>query len=136
MKAQFFIVLGVCTAGVGGRIAQTSPSSAEERTLIGDWRGDSICVVRESACHDEKALYHVQKSDQPGRFLIQADKIVEGKPVNMGSIDCTYSQQTHVLSCEFEKGKLSLKLQGVHLEGSMNLSDGTLWRNITLQKAP
>jgi hypothetical protein len=136
MKAQFFIVLVVCTAGACAGIAQTSQPGAEERTLVGDWQGDSICMVRESACRDEKALYHVKKSDQPGRFLIQADKIVEGKPVNIGSIDCTYSTQSHVLSCDFEKGKLSLKLQGVHLEGSMNLSDGTLWRNITLQKAP
>ncbi len=134
MKAQFFIVLFAWTAGFCAGIAQTGQSSAEERTLIGDWRGDSICVVRESACHDEKALYHVKKSDQPGRFLIQADKIVDGKPVNMGTVDCTYSPERHVLSCEFAKGKLSLKLEGARLEGSMNLLDGTLWRNIKLKK--
>ena len=45
--------------------------------LVGDWRGDSICVVRPSACVDEKALYHVKKLDQPNRYSMQADKIVK-----------------------------------------------------------
>jgi hypothetical protein len=136
MKAQFILVLLVCAAGFSSGTAQTPQSGAEERTLTGDWRGDSICVVRESACHDEKALYHVKRSGQPGRFLVQGDKIVDGKPVPMGSINCTYSSGNRMLSCEFPKGKLSLKLEGGRLEGSMNLPDGTLWRKIALQKAP
>src|SRR5690242_20202066 len=46
--------------------------------LVGDWRGDSICVVRESACHDEDSLYHVSAMpEKAGWFLMKGDKIVD-----------------------------------------------------------
>ncbi|HEV7551279.1 MAG TPA: hypothetical protein VGP65_06340 [Candidatus Angelobacter sp.] len=119
-------------------IAIASPQSAQTAkpadALIGDWRGDSICVVRDSACRDEKALYHVKKLGQPDRFSLQADKIVNGQAVNMGTIDCVYATERKTLTCEFAKGIIHLTLRDSRLEGAMNLTDGTLWRNISLKK--
>ncbi|HZD95004.1 MAG TPA: hypothetical protein VE133_12165 [Candidatus Sulfotelmatobacter sp.] len=110
-------------------------TASDTNTLAGDWLGDSICVVRESACHDEKALYHVRKSgDQPNRFSLQADKIVDGHPEVMGTMECIYAPNAHTLHCELPKGVVNLTLQGARLEGNMKLMDGTLWRNITLKK--
>lgn len=102
--------------------------------LVGDWRGDSICVVRPSACVDEKALYHVKKLGQPDRYSLQADKIVNGEPVNMGTTDCVFSPEKQTLTCELPKGAVHLALNGARLEGAMTLTDGTLWRNISLAK--
>src|SRR4029077_16651364 len=102
--------------------------------LVGDWRGDSICVVHPSACHDEKALYHLKAT--PGsdhHYSLDADKIVDGKPEFMGSMECSYATEKRSLTCSTPKLSVHLVLDGRSLNGTMNLSDGTLWRNITLQ---
>jgi hypothetical protein len=104
--------------------------------LVGDWRGDSICVVRSSACVDEKALYHVKKLGQPNHYSMQGDKIVNGEPVNMGTVDCAFVPEKQALTCDLPKGAIHLSLRGTRLEGTMNLPDGTLWRNISLEKDP
>ncbi|MBZ5508339.1 MAG: hypothetical protein LAO78_23000 [Acidobacteriia bacterium] len=116
-------------------VAQSAkPAAGDNSSLTSDWRGTSICVVRESACHDEKALYHVKKlGDQPNRFSLQADKIVDEKPVTMGTTECNYQPEGHALTCELPKSVLHLTWQGSTLEGTMNLTDGTLWRNINLK---
>ena len=65
----------------------TSIAFAKENaqsTVMGDWHGSSICLVRRSACHDEEALYHVKAGEKAGTFLMQADKVVNGKPQVMG----------------------------------------------------
>jgi hypothetical protein len=67
------------------RPAQQVP--ADDSGLVGDWRGASICVVRDSACRDEDSLYHVTKlAGKPGWFFMKLDKIVDGKPVTMGTV--------------------------------------------------
>ena len=109
-------------------LATTTASDA----LVGDWRGNSICVVRPSSCVDEKALYHVKKLGQPDRYSMQANKIVNGEPVNMGTTDCVFASEKQTLTCELPKGVIHLTLNGTRLEGTMHLADGTLWRNISL----
>ena len=88
-----------------------SPNTAAD-ALAGDWRGDSICVVRPSACVDEKSLYHIKKLDQPNRYSVQGDKIVGGKPVNMGTFDCVFAPAKQELSCQLPKGAIHLALRG------------------------
>ena len=121
-------------------IAIAAPSLGQtakpEDPLVGNWRGDSICVVRSSACVDEKALYHVKKLGQPDRYSLQADKIVNGQAIDMGTVDCEYASDKQALACQLPKGAIHLALRGTRLEGTMNLADGTLWRNIRLAKDP
>ena len=115
--------------------AQSAKPAADSNALTGDWRGDSICVVRPSACNDEKALYHFkQLGDQPNRFSLQADKIVNGQAEEMGTMECSYAPEKHALTCSTPKLVLHLTLKGKSLDGTMNLSDGTIWRNINLKK--
>ncbi len=102
--------------------------------LVGDWRGDSICVVRPSACNDEKALYHFKKTDKPNRFLLQADKIVNGQAEEMGTMECTFAPEKHDVTCSTPRLVVHLTLNGKSLDGTMNRPDGTLWRNISLKK--
>src|SRR5258707_363441 len=106
-------------------ISSAQIAKPDSEALIGDWRGNSICVVRESACHDEKALYHVAGlPDKPGRYSMRLDKIVDDKHVTMGTTECSYAPETHALTCEFPRGVLHFTLQGNKLEGTMNLQDG------------
>jgi hypothetical protein len=125
----------VATVAATTAVAQSTKPAAGDSSLMGDWRGDSICVVRPSACNDEKALYHFKKlGDQPNRFLLQADKIVNGQAEEMGSMECSFAPEKHVVTCSTPKLVLYLSSNGKNLDGTMNLPDGTVWRNITLHR--
>jgi hypothetical protein len=120
----------------GGGASQTKTTPADDSIVVGDWRGDSICVVRESACHDEDSLYHVARlAEKPGWFSMKLDKIVDGKPVTMGRQECSFDSGKQILLCEFARGVMRFTLQGNKMEGSMTLTDGTLWRKISLKKS-
>jgi hypothetical protein len=131
MNLRFILLLATVLVAISS--AQTAKPGSD--ALVGDWRGDSICVVRPSACADEKSLYQISKtSDQPNRYSMQGNKIIDGRPVNMGSADCVYVPDKRALTCELPAGSIHLTLRETRLEGTMNLSNGTLWRNISLKK--
>lgn len=110
-------------------------SSDEESTLVGDWRGESVCQVRESACRDEDSSYHVEKlAGKPHWVSLRADKIVQGKPVTMGTIDCLYDAGKHTLTCEYPRGGLQFTVAGSKMQGTMTMPDKTVWRKIDLKK--
>ena len=119
------------SSGLFAQAGKASPDPA----LVGDWRGESICVVHPSACHDEIALYRVKAGEgSPRGYTLDAYKIVEGKPEFMGDMECSYATEKRALTCSTPKLVVHLVLDGKSLNGTMNLSDGTLWRNITLQR--
>ena len=135
MKSEICLtLLALAALGSPPATTQTGKTAADNGELIGDWRGDSICVVRESVCRDEKALYRIKVGSQPNHFSVEGDKIVNGQVVTMGTSDCAYSPKEHTLTCELPRGVVQLTLDGTRLAGSMKLTDGTLWRNITLKK--
>lgn len=102
--------------------------------ILGDWHGTSVCLVKPSACHDEEALYHVTV-DFHGSLWMQADKIVDGKPVQMGDpAACAYDNSKKFLHCSFGRGYVDLTLAGDDLNGAMFLTDKTRWREIKLQR--
>jgi hypothetical protein len=127
----------VCASGVAqvdARPAQQIP--ADDSRLVGDWRGQSICVVRESACHDEDSLYQVTKLPQkPGWFSMKLDKVVDGKPVTMGTMECAYDSAKQALTCDFPRGVMRFIVNANKMEGTMTLPDGTLWRKLSLKKS-
>jgi hypothetical protein len=134
MKTRILALLVAAIAAYVPAASQTGKSADDSGVLVGDWRGDSICVVRPSACHDEKALYHVKKREGVNAYSLQADKIVDGKPEMMGTADCTYAPEKRVLTCTRPNLVLQLNLNDKTLNGTMNRPDGTVWRNITLKK--
>ena len=134
MKPPILALLVVVVAACVPAASQTGKPADDSALLVGDWRGDSICVVRPSACHDEKALYHVKKREGLNAYSLQADKIVDGKPEMMGTAECTYAPEKRVLTCTRPNLVLQLTPQNKSLSGTMNLPDGTVWRNISLKK--
>src|SRR5258708_40231037 len=123
-------------AATQGEARQTQQVPADDSGLVGDWRGPSICMVRDSACRDEDSLYHVAKpAGKPGWFFMKLDKIVDGKPVTMGTVECSYDSAKPALTCEFPRGVFRLEIQANKMAGTMNLRDGTLWRKIALSRS-
>jgi hypothetical protein len=134
-------VVMVCVAALNtiavalGDARSAHQTASDDSAFLGDWRGESICVVRESACHDEDSLYHVKKlAEKPGWVSMKLDKIVDGKPVTMGVMDCSYNAAKQSLKCEFPRGVMRFSVSNDKMEGTMTLPDGTLWRKITLKK--
>src|SRR5229473_7939326 len=118
-----------------GSSAKSAASGDSEAAILGDWRGESVCQVRESACHNEDSLYHVAKiADKLHWYSLRGDKIVDGKPVTMGTIDCLYDSEKHTLTCEHPRGVFLFTIGGNKMTGTMTLPNKTLWRKLSLKK--
>ena len=144
MRIQFFrvvaIVFSVSVSFVPVAIPQNAPASAsragEERKLEGTWRGDSLCVEKGAACHDEVAVYRI--ATMPGKrgyLMVTGGKVVDGKEIVMGSGEWRYDSEKQTLSVELPRGVITLKLNGDKLEGTFILPDKTVFRRITLKKS-
>jgi hypothetical protein len=135
-KVLAMVALVVLTSPLCSAAPQEKQAALDESIAVGDWRGESICVVRESACHDEDSLYHVARlPEKPGWISMKLDKIVNGKPVTMGTMECSYDAVKQSLYCEFPRGQMRFTISGNKLEGTMTLSDGTLWRKLSLKRS-
>src|SRR5262245_60017970 len=104
------LIVAVSVSTAAARAQTAKPVADESAVLVGDWRGDSICQVRLSACNDEKALYHFKKKDQPNRFILQADKIVNGQAEEMGTMECSFVPEKHVVTCSTPRLTIQLAL--------------------------
>jgi len=104
---------------------------------IGTWRGQSKCLVRPSGCRDEDSVYRVAPVAQSRtRVTLAANKVVDGREVNMGTGECSYSPEKHVLNCPLPNGSaVRFEQSGDSLSGTMTLPDGTAWRKIILHRA-
>lgn len=59
---------------VAAKIAQASLSS-----VIGTWKGESICVGDHPACKDEEVVYRIEAvTSKPEFVTLLADKVVDG----------------------------------------------------------
>lgn len=120
--------------GAGLMPAQTT-APTNTSPLFGDWRGDSTCVVRQSACHDEKALYHVAEiSGKSDRVAITFSKVVDDRPIRMGTLECAYDPNKSTATCEYPTGVWLLEFKGNEMTGTLTLPDKTLFRRVKLKK--
>ena len=67
---------------VAATLAQLD-AHASDAAPAGVWHGISICQQKNTACRDEKVIYHLSAPDAAGKVSASADKIVDGKPVSM-----------------------------------------------------
>ncbi len=62
-----------------------SASGGAEQKLAGTWRGESLCVEKGTACHDEIAVYRIATiAGKPGTLMVSGGKVVDGKEIVMG----------------------------------------------------
>src|SRR6516225_11070244 len=93
-------VVAVALGSVG--MFSASLVSAEASHVAGVWRGASVCVTDAPACHNEDVVYYIKDvPDRPDLVLIQADKIVDGKAITMGTGQWHYDRAQHTLEWRY-----------------------------------
>jgi hypothetical protein len=117
--------------------ANTATAQKTNAIVLGKWKGESLCTVKPSACHDETVVYEITAPGGPKDHLVwKADKIVDGKQVNMGSLDCKYAYESHTITCDMPgRGVWSLTVDGDVMTGTLKLSDGTVFRKVSAKRA-
>ncbi len=109
--------------------------SAEASGVAGTWRGESQCVTDAPACHNESVVYYIKDvPDRADLVLIQADKIADGKAITMGTGQWHYDRAQHTLEWRTARQVWLLKVTGNRIEGTLTLADGTVFREVRLQK--
>ena len=131
-----FLLVVVFATGIALAEVQSGQKPAGGPSPVGDWRGDSLCQVRPSACHDEDSLYHFTKvAGKAGAYSLKADKIVNGQAETMGILDCSYDAKAQALECVIpDRAVLRFTWEDTVMKGTMTLTDKTLWRKLTLKK--
>lgn len=129
----------IIVGGVGVVSGQTSghaagPQAGEPR-IAGVWRGNSVCQVKDSPCHDEENVYRFTAvSGKAGAFSATASKIVDGKEIVMGSSEWHYDATKHELQSTMPAATLRLLVEGDKMDGTLTLLQGTVYRKIHLVK--
>ena len=109
-------------------------SAANLERFLGEWHGDSTCVERNTACRDEVVVYRISKQDS-GRISVSADKIVNGSPINMGTLEFRYDADRDQLICDYAQGIWKFKVDGARMEGTLTRPDNSPFRRVTLTRA-
>ena len=105
--------------------------------IAGTWRGESVCLAKGTACRDETVIYRFSRiAGKPTVFLVSADKIVDGKAVNMGTLEFQYETEWRELRCHYAQGIWSLKVEGATIQGTLTRPDRTVFRGLNLRKDP
>jgi hypothetical protein len=109
--------------------------SDDVANLVGDWKGQSSVQPKNTRARDETVVWHLKKGNAPGKLLIRADKVVNGKAVNMGTLEFAYDQAQKLIVCRYEHGVWSLRVNGKSIEGTLTTPDETVIRRVSLEKA-
>jgi hypothetical protein len=97
------MVLAFLTVSSLGRGAATQARGEDAGVPIaGTWRGNSVCLVKGSACRDEENVYRFSKpAGKPGVFSGTASKVVDGREIVMGRSDLTWSAPPRRSGCSW-----------------------------------
>ena len=115
-----------------------APRSGEDETvskIAGVWRGNSVCTVKGSPCHEEVNVYRFSSvAGRPNAFSVTASKVVDGKEIVMGSGEWKFDDEGRVLKSEAPM--IRLVVTGDQMVGTLTLPSGAVYRRIYLRKAP
>jgi hypothetical protein len=121
---------------------QDKDASDSLSKVLGDWEGESVCTGSRPACKNEHIVYHIKKKEgEADTVMLAADKIINGKPEEMGVLECKYDASKSTLTCEFTvnstHGVFEFTIKGDEMQGTLKiLPAGTLGRNIKVKKVP
>ncbi|HEX8113309.1 MAG TPA: hypothetical protein VF516_36515 [Kofleriaceae bacterium] len=110
------------------REAAAAPARTDAlASVVGVWRGTSLCTVRPSPCNDETVVYYVSGTDRD-HLLWVANKIVDGKEVEMGRSECQLVPAEQRVVCRLERGAFLFAIDGNRMHGRLDRLDGTRYR--------
>ena len=104
--------------------------------VTGTWRGNSECVIKNGACHDEINVYRFSElAARPGWFSGTGSKVVNGKEISMGTLNWQYDKKSHILENNNPSGSFRLSVNDDKIDGTLILlPDGIVYRRIHLRK--
>jgi hypothetical protein len=108
----------------------------DESRLVGDWKGESIVVAKNTAAKDEVVVWHIARGSKPGKVFITADKIVDDKAITMGrgwEWEYDKTQKTIVSAQQGRVWRLNVK--GNSMEGTLTEADQTVFRWVSLKRS-
>lgn len=116
-------------------------SRQAQSSAVGTWRGESVCTDKSrTACKNEEVVYRIEEiAGKPGVLALLADKIIDGRRVPMGKLECEYDEAAGKLSCEFTirqtHGLWEYKVSGDTMEGTLVLLPAkTLGRRVKVKR--
>src|ERR1700694_92994 len=93
------IVYGIILFSLSGlKPVPVRQDLAQQDSLIGNWKGTSLCQVKNSPCHDEIAAYHISPGNGANTYQFQMNKIVDGKELEMGAMVYKYDPKLHTFT--------------------------------------
>lgn len=109
--------------------------SASAQSFEGVWKGTSLCQVKNSPCHDEIVVYHISKNSTGKLYEMNADKIVNGKEENMGTLSFTYDdkQKAFVSVDSVYNDRWEFKITGNTMKGTL-MYKGDLYRVVEVKR--
>src|SRR5689334_15213688 len=108
MRLTATVMAMIILAAQGHAVAFSEPQISD---LVGDWTGTSLCQVKPSPCHDESVIFRFS-NPHGDKITVRADKVVDGKPVTMGSSEWTYEKSSRTLTWEMPRGTWKLVING------------------------
>jgi hypothetical protein len=78
-------------------------------------------------------VYYVSGTDRD-HLLWVANKIVDGKEVEMGRSECQLAVAEHRVVCRIERGTFRFAIDGSRMHGQLDLLDGTRYRVIEIER--
>lgn len=134
MKAGFGFFVLAAGLIVTGRVA-IAEGPDELTAFVGDWKGNSICMMANSGCHNEKVVWHIAKApERPGWMVVRGERLENGKPVVMGALQFQWEAGSHTLTSEGEQGIWRLKQNGERLEAALVRADQAIFRRVFLTR--
>jgi hypothetical protein len=144
MLSIALLMLGMTRAAPSLRVRQDArggrDGSASLSKILGDWEGESVCVGNRPACKNEHVVYHIsEKAGEADAVTLAADKIINGKPEEMGVLECKYDASKSTLTCEFTvngtHGVFEYTVKDDEMEGTLKiLPAGTIGRRVKVRK--
>jgi hypothetical protein len=102
--------------------------------LTGDWKGESTCLANKPQCKDEKVIYHFAEPDASGYVEVSADKIVEGRAINMGTVKMQYDKGKGTLFAQDGPRTWRFTIHGKNMDGTLTVPDNLVMRKVTLTR--
>lgn len=124
-------------------VVRATTCAQDTSNIIGVWRGTSICTDRKiaPACKDEQIIYTFRNApgQRPGKVILKADKVVDGKIEFMAELEGTYDQKKHTWTAEFRSprfhGLWSFVISGRNLTGTLtDIPSKAIIRKISARK--
>lgn len=116
-------------------ILYPSGTSGTDSSFAGVWKGDSVCQIKDSPCHDETSVYYVSRDADTNNFQMKMNKVVDGKEETMGTVNCRADSNTALYVCRLnEVSTWTWRLSKDVLDGELQYR-GQLYRKIHLVRA-